>query len=186
MFRVKSTIRTGGVLALWAAALLFGAACSSGGGSATPTSTLATRSTAPVATEAITESPGDGASRLERLLATQGYNAYYEEIHPAMRKFIAKQLFLDCANKGEAGIMQHTFDSIEVGLVRNLRDAVFNQENYVPEASQPKVVTLALKQGASTVGLNRLIAVADGGWKWFMTGSTIQAYQAQRCPGEGQ
>ena len=178
-----------------AALVVTGVACGSGGGSSSPTSTTAAPSaTAPAGdgtpalagTAATTQSPGDGAIRLEKLLSTQGYDAYYEEIHPVIRRFIEKQVFLDCASKGTAGITRQTMDSIEVGLVRNLKDAVFTPENFVPETDQPKVVTLGLKHGSDTTAVNRRVAVADGQWKWFMSTSAIQAYQAQKCPGEGQ
>jgi len=160
---------------------LLAAACSSGDSSPSTPTAVPPRSGSPVPTASSTESPADGAIRLERLLATSGYDAYYEQIHPAIRQFVAKSVFLDCAAKGQAGVMQHA-SGITASLVRDLRDALFTPENFVPASDQPKVVTLTAQDANGGTSFNRFVAVADGTWHWFLAGSAMQAYQAQKCP----
>jgi hypothetical protein len=128
------------------------------------------------------EDPGAAAVRLETLLRDEGYDAYFDKMHPAMSQYVSAAKFSECAERGEAGVVPHQFDAATVLGVRDLREAVFVPETYVAPGDEPKVVNLQLT-GADSAFVTSFVARSDGEWRWFFESAAIRAYRFGTCPG---
>lgn len=119
----------------------------------------------------IGEGAAGSAARQQLLLGSRGlWGEQWDMLHPAHQQVVSRQQFIDCGRIDDLSELRILLE--------------FNEDHDVPRLGhvQTRVVTYsATRNGESIADAVRM--VRDGGeWRWVMSGTEINVYQAGRCP----
>jgi hypothetical protein len=119
----------------------------------------------------------DATGKLIDAFSASDYAAAYDMLHPAHRKLVDEQQFIDC-NKQREMSSPAKVDSYEItGEIKRSRD--------VPEIGDKEVTEVGanLTQGTN-VSYRTWDMLKDGGeWSWVLSADDLNAFQEGRCPG---
>jgi hypothetical protein len=118
----------------------------------------------------------DATSRLIDAFSESDYAAAYDMLHPAHRKLVDEQQFIDCNKQREVGSPAKV-DSYEItGEIKRSRD--------VPEIGDKEVTEVGanLTQGTRVSYRTWDMLKADGEWHWLMDPASLDALRNGRCP----
>jgi hypothetical protein len=120
------------------------------------------------------ESAPEFATRVVGMLGAGEAGAAWEELHPAHRDAIPRELYVRCEGTDGLG---GTVAEVEVASVREEPAAV-------PGAGEQPSTEVALRfaLGGEPVELDMHVFEVDGGWTWVVGLGDYSAYAAGRCP----
>ena len=120
------------------------------------------------------ETAAEFATRVIGLLESAEPGQAWEELHPAHRRAVPRELYVRC--EGDAGLGGEVAD-LEVADVREEPAAVPGL------GDEPSTeVLLRLRVGGEPVELDMHVFDVDGEWTWVIGANDYAAYSTGRCP----